>query len=59
MEQMLPSMTLNEKLVMRQIAAIERQPSQVQSASSISPTSGPYERLGNSSHCGVLFDEFL
>jgi len=61
MEQVSPYMTLNEKLV-RQIAAVERHLSQVQIASSTSPTTGPHERLGSAFHCGVLFDlssEFL
>jgi len=48
MEQMSPYLSLNEKLV-RQIAAVERHLSQVQVASSTSPTTGPHERLGTRS----------
>ena len=60
--EMAPYMTLkslNEKPIMRQIAAIEHLPNQVQSASSISSTTGPDERFGNEFYYGVLFGSFL
>ena len=49
MDQMPPYMTLNEQLV-GQIAAIECHLGQFQIAPSIPPTTGPHERLGNTSH---------
>jgi len=52
-----PDMTLNERLIMKQIAAIEHRPDQVQSA--ISSSTGLHERLVNAFYCGVLFDLFL
>jgi len=57
MDQMPRYVTLNEQLV-RQIAAIECHLGQFQIALSISPTTGPHERLGNTFHCGVLFDSY-
>jgi len=55
MAHMSPHMTL-KNFIMRQTAGSERHPSQVQIASSTSPTMGPHERLGNAFRSGVLFD---
>ena len=52
MGQISSCMAPNEQRIIRQTA--ERQPSQDKITSSISPTTGPNERLGNTFHCGVL-----